>query len=160
MPAPRKRIRAAKEEQTNMTPMIDVVFLLLIFFLLSLNFKKEESALRAMLPKSGYRPDQDTLDDFAEIRVYLRHPENLPVEAPTSFRVDNARYATLAEVENALHNMDRSHRIVIDAQQGVKFGDVVRVLDIGQRLRFSDVNFTAPHWFSKHARHGYEPVGK
>jgi len=37
----------------DMTPLIDVVFILLIFFLVSSTFKKNELALDLILPKSG-----------------------------------------------------------------------------------------------------------
>jgi biopolymer transport protein ExbD len=37
----------------DMTPLIDVVFILLIFFLVSSTFKKDELALDLILPKSG-----------------------------------------------------------------------------------------------------------
>ena len=37
----------------DITPLIDVVFLLIIFFLVSSNFKKDELALSLILPKSG-----------------------------------------------------------------------------------------------------------
>ena len=45
----------AEEEKTgelNMTSMIDVVFLLLIFFMLNLNFPVKERTLQAVVPQS------------------------------------------------------------------------------------------------------------
>ena len=38
-------------EQLNMTPMIDVVFQLLIFFMLTMQFKEIEGKLLSQLPK-------------------------------------------------------------------------------------------------------------
>ena len=38
-------------EASNMTPMIDVVFQLLIFFMLSMHFKEVEGKLLSQLPK-------------------------------------------------------------------------------------------------------------
>ena len=45
----------------NMTPMIDVVFLLIIFFLLSSHLAQQEVQLELDLPRagSGQRPDED-----------------------------------------------------------------------------------------------------
>ena len=38
--------------EADMTPMIDVVFLLLIFFMLATKFKMPEGTLRSYLPKN------------------------------------------------------------------------------------------------------------
>jgi len=45
----------------NMTPMIDVVFLLIIFFLVSSHLARQETQLQLDLPRaaSGQRPDGD-----------------------------------------------------------------------------------------------------
>jgi biopolymer transport protein ExbD len=47
----------------NMTPMIDVVFLLIIFFLVSSHMAKQEVELELNLPEagSGQRPDEDDI---------------------------------------------------------------------------------------------------
>ncbi|HYW80658.1 MAG TPA: biopolymer transporter ExbD [Thermoguttaceae bacterium] len=47
----------------NMTPMIDVVFLLIIFFLVSSHMAKQEVELELDLPEagSGQRPDEDDI---------------------------------------------------------------------------------------------------
>jgi len=47
----------------NMTPMIDVVFLLIIFFLISSHLARQEVQLELDLPRagSGQRPDDDEI---------------------------------------------------------------------------------------------------
>jgi len=47
----------------NMTPMIDVLFLLIIFFLVSSHMAKQEVELELDLPEagSGQRPDEDDI---------------------------------------------------------------------------------------------------
>lgn len=47
----RRRRPSARGMQLRMVPMIDVVFLLLIFFLLSANFRSKEGFLPAELPR-------------------------------------------------------------------------------------------------------------
>ncbi len=39
--------------ELNLTPMIDIVFQLLVFFLLTLNFKSVDRRIESMLPKSS-----------------------------------------------------------------------------------------------------------
>ena len=50
--------RNDEETQINLTPLIDVVFLLLIFFMVSTTFSKE-SQLRIKLPESSDEPEQE-----------------------------------------------------------------------------------------------------
>jgi biopolymer transport protein ExbD len=51
--------------------MIDCVFQLLIFFMLSMHFKEAEGKLLSQLPRTGgVRPDRD-IQDFGEVRVVI-----------------------------------------------------------------------------------------
>lgn len=56
----------------RMTPMIDVVFLLLLFFLLSSNFRSQEGFLPAELPR------QVTRGQAMEIEPLVIHLQTLP----------------------------------------------------------------------------------
>jgi biopolymer transport protein ExbD len=65
--------RAAVEEkpiELNMTPMIDVVFQLLIFFMLSMRFGEVEGRLLTTLPRhKGTVPSSPPAPDLAKIRI-------------------------------------------------------------------------------------------
>lgn len=52
----------------ELTPLIDLVFLLLIFFLVSLVFKKEDVALLLNLPKSSYLTEEV---DIKDINIFI-----------------------------------------------------------------------------------------
>jgi biopolymer transport protein ExbD len=58
-------------EQSNMTPMIDVVFQLLIFFMLSMHFQEIEGRLLSTLPKSTGTFDGTPPPELQEIRIIL-----------------------------------------------------------------------------------------
>jgi len=61
-----------KFEESNMTPMIDVVFQLLIFFMLSMHFKEVEGKLLSTLPKDkGLQSSAVLQPELQEIRVIL-----------------------------------------------------------------------------------------
>ena len=51
--ARRARTGAVTEPSVELTPMIDVVFLLLVFFILSAKFIRDESQLATSLPDQG-----------------------------------------------------------------------------------------------------------
>jgi biopolymer transport protein ExbD len=61
----------AKPEPLNLTPMIDVVFQLLIFFLLTMSFKDVEGMLICRLPGRGTSPASDPVPELREVRVLL-----------------------------------------------------------------------------------------
>ncbi len=76
----------------NMTPMIDVVFLLIIFFLVSSHMAKQEIELELDLPEagSGQRPDQD---DIRRVVVNV-----LPEQDATAQIVVGGRRVTAEEL--------------------------------------------------------------
>ena len=59
----------SKPDALNMTPMIDIVFQLLIFFMLSMHFKEVEGKLLSQLPKHGPGPGPASVRD--ELRIVL-----------------------------------------------------------------------------------------
>ena len=60
-----------KLEESNMTPMIDVVFQLLIFFMLSMHFQEIEGRLLSTLPKDRGPAPERTPPELQEIRIVL-----------------------------------------------------------------------------------------
>ena len=60
--------RRSEEPDLNMTSLIDVVLLLLIFFMMSTRFV-DESRLAIRLPEAGLEPDNSALRDAVEIEV-------------------------------------------------------------------------------------------
>ncbi len=63
----------AKNEELPMTPMIDIIFQLLIFFMCSMPFKKLEGKLNSWLPKDkGLNPVSVPKPELQEIRIAFR----------------------------------------------------------------------------------------
>ncbi len=61
-----------KVESFNMTAMIDIVFQLLIFFMLTMNFPQVEGALKAQLPKDkGLASSSVPQPELQEVRVVI-----------------------------------------------------------------------------------------
>jgi hypothetical protein len=80
-----------EDTQLNMTPMIDVVFQLVTFFLLTLKFTTPEGRIDSELPKDrGLAPTPTIIKDFENIKVKLfrKNKENLD-EAATKIKIGN-----------------------------------------------------------------------
>ena len=85
------KIPESEETEMNMTPMIDIVFQLIIFFLLSLKFKTVDQRIQSELPKDrGIQATSSFVDDLPTLKVKLfrRNMDN-KAEAFTRVRVGN-----------------------------------------------------------------------
>ena len=75
----RKKVTDTEPEDLNMTPMIDIVFQLLIFFMLTLQFKETEGKLMSQLPKDkGLAPSSVIQPEFEEVRIVICAGGNNP----------------------------------------------------------------------------------
>ena len=122
----------------NMTPMIDVVFQLIVVFLCSMKFRTLDQKLEATLPtKEGIRPDVPQPPEFhptLTVRLQRSGPG-----AETRVSLQGSRLGTTAEGEAVWSRLTaatagflgKSADLVgeIDAGPEVEHGDVVRALD-------------------------------
>jgi biopolymer transport protein ExbD len=119
----------------SLTPLIDVVFLLLIFFLVTSQFEEEERRLNIVLPSATsaapmvYRPREIIVDVDADGEIYLRGQ-------PTNYE-ELERLLVAAVAENAANQS-----VIIRADGGVSFQPVVSVMDLCNRVGVSDYSVT------------------
>ena len=122
------RPRGAEEVDVNLTPLIDVVFLLLIFFMVTTTFNKNAS-IKIELP-TATNTVQTTQQDKIELlidgqgRYYINGREVLNNKPETLFQA-----MTLV-----LNDMDKVPPLVISADAAVGYQYVVTAMDIAGRL--------------------------
>ena len=119
----------------NLTPLIDVVFLLLIFFMVSTSFTRE-AHLTLQLPEAERATESD---EFARLDVV--------VDADGFYRVDgqmlvDTKLETLAAALKIAAGEDIELPIAVTADKAAPYQNVVRVIDIAGQLGFSRVNLT------------------
>jgi Biopolymer transport protein ExbD/TolR len=80
-----------EDTSLNMTPMIDVVFQLMLFFLLTLRFSTPQDRIESQLPKNvGPRPTPQVPVDVENVKVKLFRVNKTDAdEAHTKIRVGN-----------------------------------------------------------------------
>jgi biopolymer transport protein ExbD len=127
--SPRRR----EDPELNLTSLIDVVLLLVIFFMVSTTFV-EEGRLRVDLPSASNEPVTRVQD-----------PIVVTVTAQGSYRVNDT-----ALVNNARETLAAALRKVAGGQQGVPLTiradarathqSVVTAMDVAARLGFTQVN--------------------
>jgi biopolymer transport protein ExbD len=120
--------------EVNITPLIDVVFLLLIFFMLTASFQ-QETRLKVDLPSSSIEP-QKKLEDPLEIVVAADGEIVLVVE-------DGIKYSWSESLKVLSHEGSSRGNIVglkIYADKSAPTGSIVEVMDMAQQLGISSVS--------------------
>lgn len=106
----------------DITPVVDTVFNLLIFFALSLNFISTPG-IRVQLPKSAA---QEITREKKDLRVVLTARDQLYLnEKPVDLDGLGAQFKKAAV-------SDRETQILIQADQRVAHGKVVQVMDLAR----------------------------
>ena len=127
-------MRFRKEEEENfgfdMTPMIDVVFLLLIFFMVSTVFVDFSHHMDIILPTSKASVEDET-------------PQNLVIELTKDKQMFlNGEKTTLIEFEKGLTKVPEkpSPTAIIRADKGLPYGDAVAVMGLLQAAKIQDIS--------------------
>ncbi|MDB3935445.1 biopolymer transporter ExbD [Granulosicoccus sp.] len=116
-----------EELELNLTPLIDVVFLLLIFFMVSTTFQKE-SEISLQLPKAT---DADITSPDERIEVVINAAGRYFIEDQELVKSD------VASLQNALFKVSNGNRdipITIRADAQVPHQAVVTAMDAAGQL--------------------------
>ncbi len=143
-----------EEVDVEMTPMIDVTFLLLIFFIVTLKFKTLEGRLDAALPKDrGTSTSQAEEVEKVDIVIkvlkegqLVTDPENKRllkyVGRTVSMDVGTQSFRDAKRMKAFLKSFDKEETpVTIDARKGITYGDVVIALDVVIELGFQQIAF-------------------
>ena len=124
----------------ELTPLIDVVFLLLIFFMVTTTFTKE-SEIKIRLPEANVEEPKVDITNQLEILVSkesayaMRKPgENEVVSLVNSTR--ETLYRSMSEFQNVEDVL-----LVIRADKEASHQSVVQVMDVARDLNLSRITF-------------------
>jgi biopolymer transport protein ExbD len=153
------------EIKQDMTPMIDVVFQLMIFFMCTIKFKVLEGKLMAYLPKDvgvNPTPPTDVLEKVDIVIKVLKEGKKLHplrdepwVEGPyrygpdrkLQFQVNSGTYTDVKELGSrlkALHEASPERAATIDPRgkpMPTTYADIVLVLNTAVLAGFNDITF-------------------
>lgn len=130
------RSKRTEDPDLNILPLIDVVFLLLIFFMVTTTFERE-SELSITLPEAS-REQVESPTDKIEIsidqqgRVFIN--DNALV---------NSQQATIRDaLKQALGEIDRQNPpVIINADAEATHQSVIRVMDVARQVGLRKVTF-------------------
>jgi biopolymer transport protein ExbD len=153
-------------KKPDLTPMIDVTFLLLVFFIVTLKFTVLEGAFDTALPQSrGVNPHhQSEPVEKIDLQVYVAQPgelkqvgrkangihvfEGREIRVEVGERIFCFNPTTQHEVpglrEFLLSFANRQTiPLSIDGRKDTVYGDIVPLLDLVSPLGFAEVSFAA-----------------
>jgi biopolymer transport protein ExbD len=127
-----------------MTPMIDVVFLLMIFFIGTASFQLAEELLPTSLAvaSGSSTPAPVELEPDLE-RIVVRATRS---GGATIWIVNERPCDTLAEVQQVLRaaaEIDLSLPVILDVAGDVPLGDMIDVYDLCRLEKFEKIQFAA-----------------
>ena len=134
--------RSSQEEVTiNLTPLIDIVFLLLIFFMVSTTFTKE-SQLRIRLPDAS--PDSEVEQRPSRLVVAITKSGDYSIRGPnesTGHHLLSRERSVLAEAMAKGAQGTDELVVVIRADRNTPHEAVVRVMDVARKLGLVRITF-------------------
>lgn len=144
------KIKDVQEEapmEMNMTPMIDIIFQLLIFFMCSIHFKALEGKLMSYLPKDKGMKNTIEKPQLNEITVDVEFDEGTKT---SKYQVGESSFTDVAQVidvvekvYNQFRNDPKPPPVKLRAQPKVPWRDVIAVVDGCKRRNITNVEFQA-----------------
>jgi len=130
-----RRDESLKSVEVNLTPLIDVVFLLLIFFMISTTFDKQ-SQLEITLPEASTSDTREKLPQVVDVGIndkgeYFINQQELISSTPEN----------LSKAIRKAINGDTSLPVIISADGKAPHQSVITVLDVASQLGLSKMTF-------------------
>jgi biopolymer transport protein ExbD len=133
----------SKPVEIKMTPMIDVIFLLLVFFVCTANFKPPEEILPMDTTLSGSVTTEMTLPDPDKLDVVL---VQVFFDSEPRWQIEGNQCTTLRDVQSILlsiRNIKADIPVIIESTDGVPMENVIDVYDVCRRVGLSRIQFAA-----------------
>jgi biopolymer transport protein ExbD len=144
IPSNYHRSSSSSSNSETMTPMIDVVFQLLIFFVWTSSFAVIEQVLPSSLSAASGK-QESVLEqpppeaDFDQVVIRISWDGQSP-----SFRINDAPVPSLAEIRASLqrlHGVKQDATVILHPDPNVPLEHVINCYDQAKLVRFEKVSF-------------------
>ena len=152
MRIPDSSTRSGDRQDVTMTPMIDVVFLLLIFFICTASFQIVEqtlpSGVQLELPAGTEIVEtSDETEDIDPVFIHIGWKTSGP-----SWSINGQPCAQLQTLEQklvALSRIDSAVPLILNIDPEVPLGAAIHTYDLGRKAGFSQIQFAADASFAQ-----------
>jgi len=125
------------EATLDLTPLIDVVFLLLIFFLVTATFaQRDMSVVPVDLPEGS---TGDAATATARITVYVEANGTFTLDSLEGDTVENLSLGEIEDLLEALYAANPDAPLYLRGDRDVRYGEVMLLLDSARRIGFRRV---------------------
>jgi biopolymer transport protein ExbD len=124
----------SEDPDVNLTPLIDVVFLLLIFFMVSTTFERE-TEISIELPEASGQPMQ-TEQKVVEISIDDKGRYFVNKKEVINTKLDTLKRA----IEEAAGGQDKP-RVILSADRNTPHQAVIKAMDASRQLGFVNLTF-------------------
>jgi biopolymer transport protein ExbD len=123
-----------KDPDLNITPLIDVVFLLLIFFMVSTTFEKESEISIELPDASGKAVKKESFTIEVSIDAQGRYFVN-------QRRVKDSSIVTLKQAITQVRGKEKDPQYVISADRNTPHQAVIKAMDAARQLGLYKLTF-------------------
>lgn len=123
-----------EDPDVNLTPLIDVVFLLLIFFMVSTTFERE-TEISIELPEASGQPMQ-TEKQVVEISIDARGRYFVNRQEVINTQIDTLKRA----IQEAAGDQEKP-RVILSADRNTPHQAVITAMDAARQLGFVNLTF-------------------
>ncbi len=154
-PRRRRRPLSGGVGQLNLTAMIDVIFLLLIYFVVTSNFRTDEGVLTATLPQGTGAPREAT--ELPPQKIELRLTAGVVDDTTVAIQQGTTTFVTFAQLRDSLAAQrldpeagqpnglfEPDNPIVIQAGPNVRWQHVVNAFNACLAARYTNISFAKP----------------
>lgn len=129
------QLLASGTASINMTPMIDVVFLLIIFFLVSSHLAKQENSLKLDLPEAVSALDEESAREIMVVNV-------LPDGSWKLAGVELNEDALLAAMKRRVREVGGDLNLKIRTDRSVKYRRLEPILEAATEAGVGNIGFS------------------
>lgn len=132
-----------EEVSINLTPLIDIVFLLLIFFMVSTTFQRE-TELEIALPEASAKAKAAEVVSAVVLEIDSDGVYRLGIRADGEWsEVISVSADKLSETLDGISTKHETTTLIIKADAKTRHQAVVRALDAAQRAGLKKIKFAA-----------------
>ena len=131
--------------ELNLTSMIDVIFLLLIFFVCTTDFREPEKRLPTNLGSGAIATDEPRTQEERDLGRIVARLTVAP-SGRVEYAIDGKRVASIKEVEALLaelQEIDPNVPVVVDPDYNTPLESVLDVYDCARRVGLAKIKFAA-----------------
>lgn len=130
------RHKVPEDLDVNITPLIDVVFLLLIFFMVSTTFDRQ-SELNIELPEAS---GEISKNELLDIEIFIGPKGEYSVNGKALI---NTQVESLLRAMRDVAGDNKEPRVIISADKNATHQSVMSAMDAARQLNFLHITFAA-----------------